>query len=138
VLRRLLTTGEVDFDGMFYHAHGRQPAPLAQPPAIIASALRENASRLRGESADGAITWICSLAYIERVGLPAMRAGAEQTGRTPPPIVAHVPIVLTTDADAARAVARRQPAVIRACPTTAVCSSMPATRRQSAANGRAR
>lgn len=65
-----------------------------------------------------------------------MRAGAEQTGRTPP-IVAHVPIMLTTDADAARAVARRQLASIRACPTTAVCSSIPATRRPSAANGRA-
>ena len=111
VLRQLLTTGEVDFDGAFYHAHGRLPTPLAQPPAIMASALREHAFRLCGEIADGAITWICPLSHIERVGLPAVRAGAERAGRTPPPIVAHVPIVLTTDADAARAVARQQLAV---------------------------
>ena len=108
VLRQGFETGAVDFDGKFYHAHGRLPAPLSQPPAIMASALRTNAFRLCGEIADGAITWVTPLSHIEKVGLPAVRAGAASAGRTPPPIVAHVPVALSTDVEAVRALARQQ------------------------------
>lgn len=111
VLRAAIDTGVVDFDGEHYHAHGRLPAPLAQPAPIMASALRHNAFRLCGEVADGAITWVCPLAHIQKVGLPAVRDGAAAAGRPAPPIVAHVPFCLSEDAAAVRAAARQQLAV---------------------------
>lgn len=108
MLRQGFESGAVDFDGRFYHAHGRLPAPLAQPPAIMASALRENAFRLCGELTDGAITWLCPLPYCESLALPALRSGAESARRAAPPLIAHVPIALNEDAAAVRELARQQ------------------------------
>jgi alkanesulfonate monooxygenase SsuD/methylene tetrahydromethanopterin reductase-like flavin-dependent oxidoreductase (luciferase family) len=72
------------------------------------SALRPNAFRLAGEVADGAISWVTPIAYLTETGLPAMRAGAEAAGRERPPLVAHVPVAVSTDRAAARDAFRAQ------------------------------
>jgi alkanesulfonate monooxygenase SsuD/methylene tetrahydromethanopterin reductase-like flavin-dependent oxidoreductase (luciferase family) len=74
----------------------------------MASALRPNAFRLCGEVADGAISWMAPWAYMERVALPALHAGAEAAMRPPPPLVFHVPVCVTADRDGARSAAREQ------------------------------
>ena len=108
VLRAALDAGSVDFDGSYYHAHARLPAPPSQPVPIMASALRRGAFELCGEIADGAITWLCPFAYVRDVGVPAVSNGAVKAGRTPPPLIAHVPFAVSTDAGAVREAARQQ------------------------------
>ncbi|MFT4041355.1 MAG: LLM class flavin-dependent oxidoreductase, partial [Thermomicrobiales bacterium] len=59
-------------------------------------------------AADGAITWVTPIDYIERTGIPALQEGAERAGRARPPVIAHVPVAVSTDREAARQAFRRQ------------------------------
>lgn len=107
VLRALLHDGEVDFDGTRYQAHlsGLRTAPDVP---IYLSALRPRAFELAGELADGAISWVCPLAYLRQEAVPAMRRAADRAGRDVPRMVAHVPVVMTTDRAIMRQSARRR------------------------------
>ena len=72
------------------------------------AALGERAFRLAGELSDGAISWAAPPRYLLDVALPALREGGRQAGRSAPPLIANVSIMLTTDKDAARAAAREE------------------------------
>jgi F420-dependent oxidoreductase-like protein len=106
ILNALLGTGEVQFEGKRLTARAR----LARPTGVtvMASALRPNGFRVCGELAGGAISWVCPLPYLRDVARPAIAEGAERAGRTPPPLVAHVPVVVSEDAAAVSEAARRQ------------------------------
>lgn len=106
VLRAALWQGQVDFQGRFYHVQATLPRTPRTP--ILISALREKAFHLAGELADGALCWVCPVPYLLERALPALRAGAAQSGRPAPPLVAHIPVVLSQDRQAVRAVARQQ------------------------------
>lgn len=103
ILRSLIDTGEVEFSGDYYSVNvsGGTPAPM---PLYI-SALRHNAFRLAGEAADGAISWLCPVAYLNETAIPSMRAGAEAVGRETPRMIAHVPVVMSESLERVRAVA---------------------------------
>ncbi len=105
-VRALLHEGRVEFEGVHVSLRGRIN-PHAPVP-VMASALRPKSYELCGELADGAISWMSPLKYLEEIALPALQAGAASAGREAPPLVAHVPIAVTTDRDAARAMAREQ------------------------------
>jgi len=47
-------------------------------------------------------------AYLRDVAMPAIAEGAAKAGRPAPPLVAHVPLVVSEDAAAVREAARRQ------------------------------
>ena len=106
ILKALLQTGKVDFDGRYYRAHETIPEPLDVP--VMGSALRRGAFELCGEEADGAISWICPGTYLRDVGLPALQAGARKAGRPVPPLIAHAPVCVSTDAEEVRAAVRQQ------------------------------
>jgi F420-dependent oxidoreductase-like protein len=106
ILKAILGTGSVAFEGKRLIARGSIGGPTGV--TVMASALRANGFRLCGELADGAISWVCPLPYLRDVAIPAIRQGAEKAGRTPPPLVAHIPVVVSEDADAVREGARRQ------------------------------
>lgn len=110
ILRGLLWDGGIDFSGEFLQAHIQLPEgiqPTKTPVPI--SALRKNAFELAGELSDGAITWITPIQYILTTAIPAMERGAERSGRTQrPPVIAHVPVAVSTDRDAARNAFRQQ------------------------------
>jgi F420-dependent oxidoreductase-like protein len=95
VVRSLLWNGNTDFAGEYFRVT-TQVAATARIP-IYTSALRPNAFRLAGEIADGAISWMCPADYLLQQALPALQAGAERANRPRPRLVAHVPVVLTTD-----------------------------------------
>ncbi len=97
ILRTLFRDGEVDFEGEFYTARTSIAAPVDLP--VMASALRPKLFEVCGEMSDGAISWLCPVAYIEDVALPALRAGAERAGRATPPLVVHVPVSVHEDRD---------------------------------------
>lgn len=111
-VQSILKQGEVDFSGEFVKTTaklGQGPGNVQiQPPIdvpVMASALRPASFRLCGELADGAISWVCPWEYLRDTAMPAMKEGAEKAGRAVPPMVVHVPVVLTDDADAARTAA---------------------------------
>ena len=85
-------------------------AQIAGPTGVtvVASALRTNGFQVCGELADGAISWVCPLPYLKEVAIPAILEGAERAGRTPPPLLAHVPVVVSEDVAAVREAARKQ------------------------------
>jgi len=111
-VQSILKGGEVDFAGEFVTTKtklGAGPgnvtieAPIDVP--VMASALRPASFRLCGELADGAISWVCPWEYLRDVAAPAMHEGAEAAGRATPPLVAHVPVVLSDDIETIRAAA---------------------------------
>jgi len=107
VLQAALREGKVDFDGRRLVAHAQLPAGPTQV-TVMASALRPNGFRVCGELADGAISWVCPLPYLRDVAVPAIREGAATAGRTPPPLIAHVPVAVSEDREAVRQAAARQ------------------------------
>lgn len=106
ILNALLGTGSVSFEGKRLTAKAQIAGPTQV--AVMASALRTNGFRLCGELVDGAISWVCPLPYLRDVAVPAIKEGAAKAGRTPPPLIAHVPVVVSEDAAAVREGAKRQ------------------------------
>lgn len=109
ILRGLLWEGNVDFQGEFFRVKSALPATITPPriPLPI-SALRRNAFVLAGEKADGAITWVTPIDYIVQTGIPALQEGAGRAGRVRPPVIAHVPVAVSTDRPAVRKAFRAQ------------------------------
>ncbi|MCA9833358.1 MAG: LLM class flavin-dependent oxidoreductase [Thermomicrobiales bacterium] len=110
VLRGLLWEGASEFSGDFFKVTMELPAGIAptKTPVPI-SALRTNAFELAGELSDGAITWVTPIHYILNTGIPAMERGAEKAGRSQrPPVIAHVPVAVSADREAARQAFRNQ------------------------------
>ena len=101
ILRSLLETGRVDFDGELLSAHAEISAPTPVP--ILAGALRPRGFRLCGELTDGAISWMCPLSFIRDTAAPALEEGAKIANRPTPPLVTHVPVVVWEDRAAVRA-----------------------------------
>jgi F420-dependent oxidoreductase-like protein len=106
IVKTVLQRGAVDFDGRYYHAHGRIRTPVDVP--VMASALQRKSFEFCGAEADGAISWVCPGVYLRDVALPAMRAGAEGAGRPVPPLMAHAPICVHEKPDEVRDAARQQ------------------------------
>lgn len=101
ILKQALQTGEVDFAGEMLKARVRLSGPANVQ--VLASALRARSFRLCGELSDGAISWMCAREYIRDVAAPALARGAKDAGRVRPPLVAHVPLVVSTNEMAVRA-----------------------------------
>ena len=107
ITRALLHEGKVDFDGRHYHAHSSSQETAVDVP-VMASALRPASFRACGALADGAISWMCPAQYLRDVALPAIREGAGEVNRMPPPLVAHVPVCVHDNLEAARNAAIEQ------------------------------
>ena len=106
ILKSLLQTGSVDFQGTHYSAKASIPGPL--DVQVMGSALRTGSFELCGAVADGAISWICPGVYLRDVALPAMEKGAYESGRPVPPLIAHAPVCVHDDLDEVRAAVREQ------------------------------
>ena len=106
VLQAVLKEGKVNFDGKRMRAHAQLAGPTQVK--VMASALRPTSFRLCGELADGAISWVCPLPYLRDVALPALRDGAAKANRAVPPLIVHVPVVVSEDVEAVRQGALRQ------------------------------
>ena len=100
ILRALMHTGAVEFEGRWYSANTSLSSTVDVP--IMASALRPGAFETCGELSDGAISWVCPHFYLRDTALPALARGAESAGRPTPPLIAHAPVCVTDDLDAAR------------------------------------
>jgi F420-dependent oxidoreductase-like protein len=99
VLRDILWEGKVNHHGEFFNVVVTSPNTPRLP--ILVSTLGEKAFQLSGEIADGALSWLCPVPYLLHTGIPALRTGAAEGGRSAPPLIAHVLVALTTDRQAA-------------------------------------
>jgi F420-dependent oxidoreductase-like protein len=107
VLRQMLWEGSTEFKGEFFNVHSSLPAGTAPPRTpLLLSALRPSAFRQAGEIADGAISWVCPIPYLLNTAQPAMREGAESARRGIPPLIAHVPVVVSEDRLSAGSIGR--------------------------------
>lgn len=106
VLRAALWEGKVDYQGRFYRVKANLPGQARVP--ILVSTLGEGAFRVAGELSDGALSWNCPVPYLLQSALPALQEGAKLAQRPAPPLVAHVPVSLSTDRQAVAAVARQR------------------------------
>jgi F420-dependent oxidoreductase-like protein len=104
VLRCLLSEGNVEYSGRFFHVKAQ--SRIASIPLLI-SALGTKAFHLAGEISDGALSWVCPVPYLLNKALPALQAGAQEASRPAPPLVAHVVVALSTDEAAVQAQAQQ-------------------------------
>jgi F420-dependent oxidoreductase-like protein len=105
VLRAALWEGKVDHHGKFFNVKVSL-SHTAQVPVLI-STLGVKAFQLAGEIADGALSSVCPIQYLLRTGIPALRTAAAANGRSAPPLVANVSVVLSQDRDSVIAAGRQ-------------------------------
>lgn len=105
VLRGLLWEGATSYQGNFFQ--GVFPSTRTAQVPLLLSALGAKGFRLAGEIADGALSFLCPVPYLQQRALPALRAGAEAKSRPVPPIVAHLLVALSTNEGAVLATARQ-------------------------------
>lgn len=103
VLRGLLWAGEVDFRGEYFNVVEKYPEGVVTPPKteISVSALSPKSYQLAGEIADAAISWMAPIRYLVETGLSNLAQGAEAAQRDAPPLIAHVPVAVTSNRDRA-------------------------------------
>ncbi|HTK05870.1 MAG TPA: LLM class flavin-dependent oxidoreductase [Ktedonobacteraceae bacterium] len=106
ILRGLLWQGNVDHHGQFYSVKSTFPRTPQTP--ILISGLREGAYQLAGEVADGVISWVSPVPFIVQKAAPALREGAARSGRTAPPVIAHIPVAFSADRSAVLAATSQQ------------------------------
>jgi F420-dependent oxidoreductase-like protein len=108
VLAPLLRGEGARLDGEDFRVRIAQPVPPPVPVGLLIAALAPRLLRVAGELADGTILWMGNAKAIESHVAPRLRAAATAAGRPAPRIVAGLPVAVTDDAEAARAVANRQ------------------------------
>ncbi|QBD83244.1 LLM class flavin-dependent oxidoreductase [Ktedonosporobacter rubrisoli] len=109
ILRRVLWEGSIEHQGTFFQVvvdQAMYPHPRRAQVPLLISAIGKKAFWQAGEIADGALSALCPIPYLLQEALPALRAGAEAAGRPVLPLIAHIPVALTTDDAAALAVMR--------------------------------
>lgn len=114
IARGAIHDGIVTFRGNWFNVDATLGGTAEVP--LLVSALRPNAWELAGELSDGGVSWLCPVDYLAGEALTALRRGAERVGREAPPLIAHVPVALTTDRAAVRLAASKQLASYRRLP----------------------
>lgn len=96
----LLADESVNVHGEDVTAVGALEVRAAAPEVVIA-ALGTNMLRLAGSRGCGTITWCTGERTLAEHIVPTITAAAQEAGRQSPRVVATLPIILTSDRDAA-------------------------------------
>jgi len=108
VVKTLVETGKVAFQGRCYRVNGGLQVVGARPFPVLIGGLGPRMRTLAATVADGTITWMTGRRTIGETLAPAMRAAAEASGRKDPArIVCGLPVVVTRDATGAREAASK-------------------------------
>ena len=111
IVHALLADGQVTHVGERFQVNGFLDVADAPAPPVMLGVLREQAARLAGAHADGALCWLCPAEYLQKVITPNVVVGAAAVDRAAPPVVAELPCALSTDRDAVHAMAAQDLAV---------------------------
>jgi F420-dependent oxidoreductase-like protein len=103
VLAPLLSGAGVSFRGDRYHVEASVDVEGAAPVPLLVAAMGPLVLKLTGRLTDGTITsWVGPRTLAGHI-VPTIRRAAEEAGRPEPRVAVGLPIVLTDDADRARA-----------------------------------
>jgi F420-dependent oxidoreductase-like protein len=102
------SAGQVAFAGELFRVNGLYATPEPARGPILVGALGPRMLEVAGALSDGTLATSCDPLAIERAVRPAVSAAAKQAGRPEPIVGAVVPVAVTRDAPAARALARER------------------------------
>jgi F420-dependent oxidoreductase-like protein len=102
VLNGLLAGERVSFAGDLYRVNSQIGITGATKPPVLVAALGPDMLKLCGRLADGTITWMGGLPYLQDVAIPIMTAAAAAAGKPSPRFVAMVPAIVTNNRAAGR------------------------------------
>jgi F420-dependent oxidoreductase-like protein len=109
ILVPLLAGEQVTFAGETLRVSTFGPLAISAPaPDVLVAALGTVMLELAGRLAAGTVTWMTGPVTIEEHIVPTIRAAAAQAGRAAPQVGVGLPVCVTDDAAAARAVAAEQ------------------------------
>jgi F420-dependent oxidoreductase-like protein len=110
VLRSIFDTGAVDFTGDQISASPAWPVRVAggTPVPVYVAAMGPKALQVAGELADGILPYLAGPRTIAEFIEPTIAKAAADAGREKPKIIAAVPVWVSDDVDAARALATQQ------------------------------
>lgn len=103
VLRPLLETGRVQFNGEFYNVNAELDVPDRPHCPVLISALAPRMLKLAGEQAGGTITWMAGPRAVREHIAPRINLAAAAAGRTDAPrICVGLPTTVGDDEAAGR------------------------------------
>jgi F420-dependent oxidoreductase-like protein len=110
ILRSVFDNGTVDFHGEEFSANPGWPVTVAggTPVPVYVAAMGPKALQVTGELADGTLPYLAGPRTISEFIEPTIAKAAADAGRPKPRIIAAVPVLVSDDADAARALAGQQ------------------------------
>ncbi len=103
VLQPLLTEGKSDVTGDVWSFFGEFARPTEEPPAVMLAALGDQMLKIAGKRTDGTILWCVGPKTLEQQIVPKINDAAASADRPTPSVVCSLPVWVTDDADAARA-----------------------------------
>ncbi len=107
VLTPLVQKGQVQVEAGPYRVNATLTVPGTSPCPILLAALGPQMLALTGRVADGTITWMTGPQTLRDYIIPSLHEAAAAAGRSTPRVVAGLPVAVTDDPTAARAVAAR-------------------------------
>jgi F420-dependent oxidoreductase-like protein len=107
IVRTLLAEHKIAHEGERYQLQGMLDVEGGGTPPVMLAAMREQMCRLAGSHSDGVLPWLPPAEYVASTIVPNVQHGAQTAGRTAPPVIAEVPVALTSDMDELRAMAAR-------------------------------
>jgi F420-dependent oxidoreductase-like protein len=107
IVRTLLAENKIAHEGERYQVQGMLDVEGGGTPPVLLAAMRPQMCRLAGSHSDGVLPWLPPSDYVASTIVPNVQKGAEAAGRAAPPVIAEVPVALTTDLDDLRAMAAR-------------------------------
>jgi F420-dependent oxidoreductase-like protein len=119
VLRAVLDEGSVDFHGSEISAAPEQSVRVAggTPIPVYVAAMGPKALEVAGELSDGTLPFLAGPRTIAEFIEPTIAKAAADAGRPKPRIITSVPVLVSDDADAARAEAAERLAFYETIPS---------------------
>jgi F420-dependent oxidoreductase-like protein len=119
VLRAVLDEGSVDFHGSEISAAPEQSVrvPGGTPIPLYVAAMGPKALEVAGELSDGTLPFLAGPRTIAEFIEPTIAKAAADAGRPKPRIITSVPVLVSDDADAARAEAAERLAFYETIPS---------------------
>lgn len=101
ILRSMVDTGKVDFDGSLFNVHAEVDRVSTDPMTVCIAALAPRMLRIAGEMAQGTITWMVGPTTLDTHIVPRITKAAESAGREAPRVCGGLPICVTDHRSAA-------------------------------------
>lgn len=119
VLRSVFDTGAVDFHGSELSAAPEWDVavPGGKPVPVYVAAMGPKALAVTGELADGTLPYLAGPRTIGEFIVPVIDKAAAEAGRPRPRVIAAVPVLVTADEAAGRAVAAEELAFYATIPS---------------------